>query len=220
MSVAIAIRRDKKDVGRRATIPLNAPVSANFPHAERGLRARDISDDNALWPASSIAIRKQLTRIFLSEPFERAERMKRFLAFVVEEALAGRRDQISEYSIALAVFDRGESFEPGLNPIVRNEARRLRHKLHEYYDGLSEGEHNIVIKIPKGGYVPVFQPSSISRALSESSTLRVAVTISGGQGRAQVWAKEYRLHAEEKLKIELEVSSARIREIEGAGTGA
>ena len=151
--------------------------------------------------------------------------MRRFLAFIVEEALAGRREQISEYSIALAVFDRGESFEPGLNPIVRNEARRLRHKLSEYYDGASGGEHNVVIEVPKGGYAPVFQPPSISRTFAsrtfaESSTLRVAITIGRAHERTRVWAKEYRLHAGEKLKIELEVTSTLMREIEGAGTGA
>ncbi|MGC4051412.1 MAG: hypothetical protein QM757_18800 [Paludibaculum sp.] len=84
--------------------------------------------------------------------------MQRFLEFVVEETLAGRESQIGEYSIGVAVFDRGAEFEPMLDPIVRNDARRLRFKLLEYYrlehdDSLGQ----VTIEIPKGGYVPAFR---------------------------------------------------------------
>lgn len=44
--------------------------------------------------------------------------------------------------------------KPMLDPIVRNDARRLRFKLLEYYQ---QTETNVLtIDIPKGGYVPVF----------------------------------------------------------------
>src|SRR5690348_4353086 len=79
------------------------------------------------------AVREQLAAILTSENFVRSRRMQRFLEFIVEETLAGRADQLAEYSIGLAVFDRGTDFEPALDPIVRNDARRLRLKLLEYY---------------------------------------------------------------------------------------
>lgn len=87
--------------------------------------------------------------------------MQRFLEFIVEETLAGRANQLGEYSIALAVFDRDESFDPRLDTIVRNDARRLRQKLLEYYkQSGSEGGDQVVIDLPKGGYVPVFSLTS------------------------------------------------------------
>jgi serine/threonine-protein kinase len=72
----------------------------------------------------------------------------------VECALAGRTN-INEYSIGVDVFGRDESFDPRIDPIVRVDARRLRAKLREYYDG--EGAENpIEICIPLRTYIPVF----------------------------------------------------------------
>jgi len=118
-------------------------------------------------------IQAQLTKIFASEGFIRSPRMRRFLEFVTEETLAGRSDQLGEYSIGVSVFDRGSGFEPGLDPIVRNDARRLRAKLLEYY-GREGASDPVIIDIPKGAYVPVFlSPTSTGR--SSISTHRVGV---------------------------------------------
>jgi hypothetical protein len=83
-------------------------------------------------------------------------RLKRFLRFSVEETLAGRAENLKEYTLALEVFDKSASHDPGADPIVRVEARRLRARLKEYYetDGLGD---RIRIDIPKGAYVPSFQ---------------------------------------------------------------
>jgi hypothetical protein len=106
------------------------------------------------------AVREQLRRILVSEAFVRSRRMQRFLEFIVEETLAGRGDQLGEYCIGIAVFDRGSDFEPALDPIVRVDARRLRVKLLEYYSDASSGTSDeVVIHIPKGGYIPVFCPA-------------------------------------------------------------
>lgn len=103
------------------------------------------------------AVRAQLGRILASEVFVRSRRMQRFLEFIVEETLAGRADQLGEYAVGTAVFDRGPDFEPALDPIVRNDARRLRHKLLEYYrQAHPRPADHVLIDVPKGGYVPVF----------------------------------------------------------------
>ena len=82
--------------------------------------------------------------------------MCRFLRFTVETTLAGKADELKEYSIALAVFDRDPDFDPRSDPVVRSEARRLRSKLTSYY--ANEGaQHELVIEMPKGGYVPQFR---------------------------------------------------------------
>lgn len=122
------------------------------------------------------AVRQQVMRILSSDGFARARRMQRFLEYVVNETLAGRADQVSEYSIGVEVFDRDDDFEPGLDPIVRNDARRLRTKLIEYYRELKPGRaQEILIEIPKGGYVPVFRAGHAGQSVRTEQRNRLAV---------------------------------------------
>lgn len=94
----------------------------------------------------------QVERILASREFAQAERMCRFLRLVVARTLAGETAGLKEYSIGVEVFDRPESFDPGIDPIVRVEARRLREKLKRYYE--TAGRHDeVLIELPKGGYV-------------------------------------------------------------------
>jgi adenylate cyclase len=97
------------------------------------------------------AIREQLDRILHSVPFQHSPRRQRFLEFIVNETLAGR--SLKGYDVALEVFDRPETFDPAVDPVVRVEAGRLREKLREYYgaDGQSDP---IRIDLPKGTYTP------------------------------------------------------------------
>jgi TolB-like protein/Tfp pilus assembly protein PilF len=95
-----------------------------------------------------------LERILASQTFARAGRPSRLLKFLVERVLAGKADLVSERILALEVFDRKLSFDPGVDPIVRVETGRLRRKLQEYY--LSEGrEDPVVLELPQRTYVPV-----------------------------------------------------------------
>jgi hypothetical protein len=69
---------------------------------------------------------------------------------------AGEGGHIKEYSVALDVFDRRDTFDQDSDSIVRVQANRLRKRLSEYY--ASEGvNHPIHITIPVGQYVPVFE---------------------------------------------------------------
>lgn len=99
--------------------------------------------------------RAQLDRILQSSDFDATARERRFLGYIVEEALAGRAGRIKAYSIAVEVFGRDASFDPQTDPIVRVEAGHLRRSLERYYltAGLSDP---VVITIPKGAYVPIF----------------------------------------------------------------
>ncbi len=137
------------------------------------------------------AVRIQLSKILKSEGFARAERMRRFLKFVVEERLAGRANKLCEYSIGISVFNRDESFEPGLDPIVRNGARRLRQKLLEYYQrSRYKSDGQILIDIPKGSYVPVFSliaPPNVSKAARQ---YRLSVKLIRIVDDAEIWATE------------------------------
>jgi TolB-like protein len=111
-------------------------------------------------------VRGQLQRILDNPAFEASERRRRFLRYIVDESLAGRADRLKGYSIATAVFDRDESFDPQTDPVVRLEARRLRRALQHYY--LTAGRDDpIRIEIPKGGYAPIYEPQA---APAEAST--------------------------------------------------
>jgi TolB-like protein len=104
------------------------------------------------------AVRAQLDRILASPGFVNADRLSRFLRFVVERTLAGEGDQLKEYRLGTDVFDRSADYDPRLDSIVRVEARRLRSKLHEYYAGAGHGDP-IVIGVDKGSYVARFDPA-------------------------------------------------------------
>ena len=99
------------------------------------------------------AIREQLVRILNSGPFHQAQRRQRFLEYIVNESLAGRGERLKGYNIAQAVFDRAETFDSNVDPIVRLEAGRLRDRLREYYDGDGQSDP-IRIELPKGTYTP------------------------------------------------------------------
>ena len=100
----------------------------------------------------------QMLRILSSHGFAQSSRLQKFLRFIVEETLAGRADALKEYTIALDVFERDESFDPQTSSIVRVEASRLRGKLEKYnaIDGRNDPIHII---LPSGSYAPLFQPS-------------------------------------------------------------
>src|SRR5262245_53935164 len=99
------------------------------------------------------AIRQQVERILHSGPFQHSRRRHRFLDYLVNETLAGRSDRLKGYNIALEVFERPETFDPTVYPLVRIEAARLREKLREYYDSDGKGDP-IRIDLPKGTYTP------------------------------------------------------------------
>jgi adenylate cyclase len=100
-------------------------------------------------------VREQLDRVLASREFAGTERLRRFLRYIVEQALAGDGAGFKEYAIGTAVYDRPESFDPRVDSIVRVEAGRLRTKLNEYYNGAGLADP-WRITMPKGSYVPVF----------------------------------------------------------------
>ncbi len=104
---------------------------------------------------SEPAVTGQLEKILASTSFTNSERLSRFLRFAVLAAAHGQSAQLKEYAVALAVFDKRDSFDPRYDPIVRVEAGRLRTRLKHYYE--TEGIRDpILIELPKGSYVPRF----------------------------------------------------------------
>jgi len=107
-----------------------------------------------------------LQAVLGSQLFVRSPTLTHLLSYLCQKALAGQSDQIKEYSVALDVFGRSESFDQDSDSIVRVEVNRLRKRLAEYYAG--EGRSNPVrITIPVGQYVPIFEPVPTAGAKPE-----------------------------------------------------
>ena len=99
-------------------------------------------------------ILEQLSRILRSDEFVNAGRLSQLLTFVVERALLGTEDAVSEYDVAFGVFGQPSSFDPDKNSIVRTNAKRLRLKLEGYYAASGKSDP-ILIDLTKG-YLPKF----------------------------------------------------------------
>ena len=104
---------------------------------------------------------KQVEKICNSPEFRTKQVLCRFLSYIVSETLAGRGEEIKGYSIGVDVFNRDEDFDPGLDTLVRINAIRLRRMLDLYYSKTGKKD-DILIKIPKGGYLPLFISKSTS----------------------------------------------------------
>lgn len=100
-----------------------------------------------------------LTRVLTSRTFARSERLRAFLKFIVEMEQLGLGHQLKGYTIGIDVFCRGEGFDPGTDPLVRVQAGKLRKLLNQFYadEGIDEP---LRIRIPLGGYVPVYEEAS------------------------------------------------------------
>src|SRR5581483_659712 len=89
--------------------------------------------------------------------------------YAVEKTIEGRAHEVKEYSIGVDVFDRGKSFDPRLDNIVRAEARKLRLRLNKYYAG--EGRADLIrIDLPSRGYVPFFREADESLVAENGHT--------------------------------------------------
>jgi predicted ATPase len=113
--------------------------------------------------------------------FSSAPALSRLLRHLVETALTGDASaELKEYSLGVEVFDRGESFDPRTDTIVRVQARRLRSKLQDYYRTVGQYDP-VLIELPIGRYVPVFSRLASVQAKSD---VDVSASQPGGRLRA------------------------------------
>lgn len=97
-------------------------------------------------------------RIVASPTFARSALLTNFLLYVCDRKLHGREDEITEHQIGVQALGRPDNYHPGEDNIVRNYARMLRKRLEEFFE--NEGKHEALrISIPRGQYVPVFEPA-------------------------------------------------------------
>jgi len=109
------------------------------------------------WP--QLAQRELVRRIVVSPTFAKSERLRSLLIYVCDMTLKGREGEINEQKIGHAVFGRSMDYDSSIDGIVRTQASRLRQRLDLYFE--QEGANEPVrILIPRGSYVPIFQPRS------------------------------------------------------------
>ena len=140
--------------------------------------------------AESTALEKEraaLQAVLQSPLFVRSPTLANLLSYLSEKTFAGEGDQIKEYSIAVDVFDRPDSFDQDVDSIVRVEANRLRKRLAEYYKREGAGQ-GMRISIPVGQYVPVFeQVVQSSPQLVQGTETAPATSIGQARLRLRWW---------------------------------
>jgi hypothetical protein len=100
---------------------------------------------------------RQVQRIVQSAAFRNASMLQQLLQFLAARVGDHSGDTLKEYTIGVEAFSRSQDFDPKTDTIVRVQIHRLRQKLKEYYE--ADGNRDpILIEIPKGHYLPTFQP--------------------------------------------------------------
>ena len=128
------------------------------------------------------AIAAELDSVAASAAFGKTERPARFLRHLVETALRGDRDHLKESVLGMDVFGRPASWDPRLDPVVRQEAARLRKRLAAYYQN-GGAEDEVRIELPVGSYVPVFRRKPLEIESAPAVTLTPAAPADRGLAR-------------------------------------
>lgn len=111
-------------------------------------------------------VRSQLERLRSSAVFSRSARLCELLQFLVEETIDGRGHTLKELVVGEAIYGHNAPYDPSIDSTVRVEARRLRRKLIEYYEGPGyDAPFRIVL--PGGGYRPTFEQNEHLPACSQ-----------------------------------------------------
>jgi hypothetical protein len=115
-------------------------------------------------------------RVLASSQFRKSPRLSAFLEFICEQLAQGRTAHINEQLIGTAVFGRKPGYHVGEDSIVRSQARFLRQRLQEYFATEGRTEPWIIV-MPKGSYVPAFEPRPADEAPNPEPQLHPPVAI-------------------------------------------
>ncbi len=116
---------------------------------------------------------RALEEVLNSRTFARSDQLQRFLRYIIELELAGRGEEISEYSIATDALLRPRDYSPADDSAVRSRAHALRRKLQEFYEFESPNSE-LRIELPKGSYRPLFVTRSEQARLPTGPPLPAA----------------------------------------------
>jgi adenylate cyclase len=141
----------------------------------------EMSGNTEANPVPTTAVCEQLARIVESPKLVSSARLCRFLTHIVNRTIGGDLASLKEFSIAMEVFDRTSDYDPNIDAIVRVEARRLRAKLKEYYEGPGRNDP-VLIGLRPGSYVPIFrwldrEPASQSQDIDTPIKARASIAV-------------------------------------------
>lgn len=112
-------------------------------------------------PKSSEQLEELVRRVAGSETFEKSPRLRAFFLHVCRCALEDKSEEATEQQIGIYVYGRSPGYNPNDDNIVRSQARVLRMKLEHHF--ANEGsDERFVITIPKGRYLPIFEPRVVA----------------------------------------------------------
>lgn len=137
---------------------------------ERPADASAVKTSPAHVPRPELAHRELMRRIVTSPTFARSERLSALLTYVCEMTLKGRESEVNEQRIGHAVFGRSPDYDSSVDGIVRTQASRLRQRLDQYFRQEGAGEP-VRIVIPRGGYVPIFEPQPALPAVTSQTAV-------------------------------------------------
>ena len=98
-------------------------------------------------------------RVASSVTFEKSPRLRAFFLHVCRCARENKSEEATEPQIAIYVYGRRPGYNPNEDNIVRSQARMLRMKLEHHFANEGKDEP-IIISIPKGQYLPIFETRS------------------------------------------------------------
>lgn len=94
-------------------------------------------------------------RVASSTTFEKSPRLRAFFLHVCRCAIEEKPEEATEQQIGIYVYGRPPGYNPNDDNIVRSQARVLRMKLEHHFANEGKDE-SVIITIPKGQYLPVF----------------------------------------------------------------
>jgi hypothetical protein len=112
---------------------------------------------------SAAAVEFEIASILQGRSFRGSPRSAAFLRFVVEEALAGRRDLLKERTVGIAVLGKSPEYDTGADSGVRVRANEVRRRLASHYESAAP-KAGIRIELPLGTYAPEFVPVAAQAA--------------------------------------------------------
>ncbi|BDD05430.1 hypothetical protein [Aureibacter tunicatorum] len=128
-----------------------------------------IKSTDSLTEALKKEILNSTEKIMESDIFRNSERMKSLLKYLINHNLENPEAYLSSYQIAQDVFDRGDDFDPSVDPILRVQMSRMRIALERYYTQ-NDNDLELKIEIPKGQYkFEIYKPETIQSDTKQSS---------------------------------------------------
>jgi eukaryotic-like serine/threonine-protein kinase len=123
------------------------------------------------------SVRCALELVLSSDAFAGSKQCQDFLRLVIERALAGEVDSLSERMIGVELFGRPADYDIANDAVVRVRAAELRKRLAQYYRETALSPV-VQMELPPGSYVPEFhwspQTTVEDKALATQSPTPVA----------------------------------------------